>query len=52
MLPRHPPAQPVGVAQVGPGLDRGEAQQSTRGVPENMITMIISVARDLAMDVE
>ena len=46
----------MGVSQVGPRLDRGGAQQSTRGVPENMmiiITIIIVImAGDLAVDVE
>ena len=42
----------MGVAQIGPGLDRGGAQQSTRGVPENMVTIIVIMAGDLAVDVE
>ena len=42
------------VAQIGPGLDRSGAQQSTRRVPENLIIMIIIIimAGDLAVDVE
>ena len=43
------------VAQVGPGLDRDGAEQSTGGVPENMvimITIIVIMAGDLAVDVE
>ena len=45
----------MGVAKVGPGLDWSRAQQSTRGVPENMIiivTIIITVSGHLTMDME